>query len=442
MIAEEEAQILAVEEVAAVRKTFLGFKVPAFKFFKDDYDFIQDLEGCLQRSLLITSPLKDILKGTQNRKKRFFQVLLACVWILYVIPRYTLCCIFYAMEAEKRKIYQYYAVDYFEELGLFGRTLTACYLVFAISAVTDMMILRGNQKNKTLYFLTDLLKITDKDSKVGLDEGEKEALVNRSRKKLAITKMLSIQTGLAIFLYEYIALPIFLWRKRPSILVCCFAGFQFLAVQFCIYYSVSVLFYLYFTYVLVTDFLVARIDNLNARVFGMTGEVGDCEVIGLLNDIDDLKKTLESYRRTLRPLLRDMVYLFRAGLSFTFFLATLDTHPFIKCLVMMSAGGISTCVLLTANHISQLVSKLLVLHDHLYGLAVRVCLEKQRRMSVKTLISLRLIIKELGAYDPNGNFVIGLSDGSGPAITKMEILNLTLETISNTFMFMDMTSSA
>jgi len=47
--------------------------------------------------------------------------------------------------------------------------------------------------------------------------------------------------------------------------------------------------------------------------------------------------------------------------------------------------------------------------------------------------------KRLGSNQVDGQFVMGLRDGSGPATSSHEIFILTLETVTYTLMFIQMT---
>ena len=49
---------------------------------------------------------------------------------------------------------------------------------------------------------------------------------------------------------------------------------------------------------------------------------------------------------------------------------------------------------------------------------------------------LKHIICELGSLETDGQFVIGLRDGEGAATSRMEIFDLTMDTVSNTLMIL------
>ena len=50
------------------------------------------------------------------------------------------------------------------------------------------------------------------------------------------------------------------------------------------------------------------------------------------------------------------------------------------------------------------------------------------------MFRLKHIIQELGSLETDGQFVIGLRDGDRGATSRMQIFDLTMETVSNTLM--------
>jgi len=79
----------------------------------------------------------------------------------------------------------------------------------------------------------------------------------------------------------------------------------------------------------------------------------------------------------------------------------------------------------------------LVLYKELNSMAARNCHSIKTIETFKTRKNLINCIKELGSQQTNGQFVIGLRDGHGPAISSREMFQLTMATISNTLMVME-----
>ena len=91
----------------------------------------------------------------------------------------------------------------------------------------------------------------------------------------------------------------------------------------------------------------------------------------------------------------------------------------------------------TGVYISQPPSKLTDLYHELNSLYFRT-VAADNSVDFNTRNRFRLIIKEYGTQNKDGHFTMGFADGSGPSFTKLEMTDLTLETIANTLMFMKM----
>jgi hypothetical protein len=88
----------------------------------------------------------------------------------------------------------------------------------------------------------------------------------------------------------------------------------------------------------------------------------------------------------------------------------------------------------TSYHVSQIYGKVGKLYSSMNHMHCRFV--RKQGIPFKTLTLMRLCMKELGAPSRDGHFVFGLSDGNGPAITRMEIFHLIMETICNTLQLM------
>ena len=93
-------------------------------------------------------------------------------------------------------------------------------------------------------------------------------------------------------------------------------------------------------------------------------------------------------------------------------------------------------MLATGVYISQLHAKVIELHNTLSSLCARHVRDQRQRLSLNCMVRLKHIIQELGSLETDGQFVIGLRDGEGAATSRMEIFNLTMETVSNTLMIL------
>ena len=111
----------------------------------------------------------------------------------------------------------------------------------------------------------------------------------------------------------------------------------------------------------------------------------------------------------------------------------------MRALSLVNLVGFSALLMLSGLYISGLKSTTTSLYEDLNHLSGWIAFNiHSKSLSAKTRLHLKLVIKELGCKTKDGHFEVGLSDGNGPAITKMEIIELTLETIANTLMVMGM----
>lgn len=406
-------------------------------FRKDDVDFIHKYEKTLIWSLAITSPFQDILEGKVNERKRFLQLLLILVDVFYVIPKYTFFCLLYLTDESTRRTCQYYFADYFEEFGTFGRVLNILYPVFTVTHVLDKIVLRKNQTINRLNFLTDLLKLKTPNNWDGLDETERTDLLKNIKRKVNFTRAIKRPTILSVNIYDLVGCPLFIARKRPGILVSFFAIGHSVCLIILADVVISHYFSLYLSYIITTDCLTARIHSLSRRIRDLKYQINEDGLRNILIDIDLLKETFQIYSKIMRPLLRNLVYIFKAGVGLLFFLATIDTGPFMMVMMITTVFGMSACVMVTGIYVSNLESRLRRLCHELNCLASCIAHCGRDKVTLKTQKNMRLVIKELSTHDPSGNFIIGLTDGSGPAISKKEMTDLTLETICNTLMFME-----
>jgi len=82
-------------------------------------------------------------------------------------------------------------------------------------------------------------------------------------------------------------------------------------------------------------------------------------------------------------------------------------------------------------------SKIQVLYKKLNSLAARNTNPIKTIESFKTRKNLIHSIKKLGSQSIDGQFVLGLRDGHGAAISSLEMFSLTMATLGNTIMLMD-----
>ena len=309
---------------------------------KDTITVLSDFERYLQTSYVVSSPFQDILTGNLNRKEKLWQFFSWIIAMFYFTPHYGFICLVYFLPKQDQAFYQYYLIDYFEAYGLFGKTLNIMYFFFTCAYVVNIFILRQNEARGTLEFLTDFLKPKTEQNWCGLDEEETEVLLSKLKKKIQFVNLMIRPTIFCCQMYDVIAVVIFLRTKKASILISCLAIVQFCLAIPLIHLVLCHFFFLYLAFVMVIDCFSARFMSLSNRIDRIkAGHREQDDIQHLLEDMDIMRETFEAYNKPMRPLVRNMVYLFRGALCAAFFLTTVEANPFIMVLMTNCVAGLT-----------------------------------------------------------------------------------------------------
>ena len=415
---------------------FLNNKYPL-----DSTRVVQKYDEYLQYALLTTASFRDIVAGKVNPRNRFRQNVLLCYYFVYFIPRYSFLSWLYFQKKEKRIHYQNMLADYAEEIGLLGRTFNVCYLLFTVGILLNTLVVRRYQSTASLEFLTDWLKMTQRNQffrfNHDINQDMNKRLISELRFKLIAAKLLARGTNVSICLYEISVCGIFLYKERPSVMNACLALFNCLTICLCFEYPGNHFHALYLSFVVTTDYFRARIKRFLSCINTLrTSDLTNQNIALIVDDYNDMVLVFKKYDKVMKHLLRIMVKFYTFGLTATFFMFTIDTEAWMLAIMIMSAAGYSLILLGTGVYISQLHSQVFGLHNTLVSLCARHAGDKRHRLSPNCIFRLKHIIQELGSLETDGQFVIGLRDGDGAATSRMQIFNLTLTTIFNTFMMM------
>jgi len=139
----------------------------------------------------------------------------------------------------------------------------------------------------------------------------------------------------------------------------------------------------------------------------------------------------------LKYLLRNMIYGYCAGLTVLFVLFTINMNPFLRVLLLVAVNVLSLTILICGLYVGRLHSKTLVLYEELNSMAARNCHSITSYQALKIRRILLNCIKEIGSQEIDGQYVFGLRDGHGPAISSREMFDLTMFTLTNTLMVME-----
>lgn len=448
----------------------------------DAIDVIDKYEYHLQRALVTTSTFADIVKGSLDPNARRKQLIVTLWLAVYLIPVYFGCyCSLYFMSEEKRLYYQYWFADYFEQLGLFGRLMNFAYPIYCIAVVVDKIVLRRNESTGNLEFLTDMKSLKrdknmehdinfieekeEENDPLGLteddiDDCDKKKLLSRINRNMIVVGLVSRPLATSLAIYDLVGFSLFLvnvakiteYPERLSTWIVSFLALcRLLLVLVPIEAVVRHNFAVCLSFVVTTDYFHARINSLMKRVRDLnTCNAGDLEDI--LSRYDRLQQAFKRRNQTMRYLLRDIVCFFCVGLSIVFFMIFLNVSTLLRIVMLTTSSGWTVCFLCSTLYVGQLEGRLLTLYREFNSILAKAGRGKTSgnrsgNKSVKERNAchsinfqlrkrLTLAIQELGSDEINGQFVMGLTDGKGPATSSLEIFALTAETISTSLMFM------
>ena len=408
---------------------------------------VHEYDAFLQHGLVITSSFQNILDSKLNRKRRALQLAYMLHYCLYVIPRYCFVGLHYFQDEKTRTYYQYILADYAEEMGILGRTFNVGYIIFPIGMLFNYIVTRKFEGQGSLEFLTDWLKRIPK--KTSIEDGDSDEITapgdldNQSRHKLMsglhykliAAKIMARNTIVASQSFELIAFLVFISKRRPSFFITCLGLWNCITMLICLEISSYQMNSLYLSFILTSDYFKVVIDNMIRKVEDLkTKGMTNRNVIRILDDYDFMMSEFKKYNRVLKPLLGNLVHFYIFALTTLFFAFTVTTEIWIVTIIIFAAGGLSFVMLVTGVYVSQLHAKSIELHDTLVSLCARHAGDKRQRLSLNNMFRLKHIIQELGSLETDGQFVIGLRDGEGAATSRMEIFDLTMETLTNTLM--------
>jgi len=408
-------------------------------------DQVIDLyESCLQSGLIISTSFKGVIQNKLDNKRKWMQTLFLVFTVGYFIPRYTILCVLYVMDKETKKTWEFYLPNYFDQIGLFGKVLNSLFAVFSYMVVIDMLYFRRYESMGRVDYLTNMDTLRDNNmrSHVGIQETvetigeeEKQSLLKGMKTKLLLLKNSIPIMYLSVCSYHVISCPLFFYNERPHMITGILAVTNMLMIFVLQFFTISFLLNIYTSYVLTVDYFSSRIkfmmkglnDNLPSEV----------KMTRVLKQYNLLMMDFQKQDYLLKYLLRNMMYGYCTGLTIIFLLFTVDMNPFLRLFALTAITIMSLTMLTSGLYIGHLHTMTLVLYSELNSMAARNTRSIKSYKALKTRRNLLNCIKELGSQQTDGQFVMGLRDGHGSATSSLEMFQLTMATISNTLMMLD-----
>ena len=394
----------------------------------DSSNFLQNFDEYLQHCFITTTSLRNILDGKIDKKRQSQQLFLMMLYV-YIILRSSFLCWLYTEDQETMIYWQYHYTDFLEQLGLLGRVLNACYLIFAFGVLADKLILCRFESKSCLYFLTDVMEI-----QLQSHITQPQILKSMNRKLLIAKWMQRIGPLATIACYNTLAVGLFVYNETLSFPVLFIVIVHYAVALYGADKGFQHLFCLNCSFVINTDYVMFRIQLIMKQIQEMKTDL--INLTRILSDCDSLILTFRRQNLSLLYLLRNFIYFYCTALSCVFLLATLDMYPALKFLTVTGVAIFSMFMMSVGIYISQLKRRVDILYKELNSLSSRLSLVNPQVINVKINLRLRMLIKELGNQEKDGQFVVGLTDGSGAATSSSEIYGLTATSVSNSLMAM------
>ena len=409
----------------------------------DAHQVVQEYDAFLQYPLVTTSAFQDILDGKLNRKRRALQLAVMLHFCLYSIPRYCVVILLYFQGEKTRMHYQYILADYNEEMGMLGRTANVNYVIFGIGIILNTYVTRKFEGQGSLEFLTDWFKRISRKPSIedtapgDLDNESRHKLMSSLQYKLIIARIMARNAAISVQLFELIAFSLFIYKRRPSLWITCVGLWNCITILIDIEIATYHLHSLYLSYVVTTDYFKVVINSIMRKLGDLkTREITNRNVTAVLDDYEYMMNDFKKYNRVLKPLLGNLVHFYVFELTGIFCLFTLKAETWTLATTIGPAATFGFIISATGVYVTQLNAKVSKLHNTLVSLCARHIGDKRQRLSLNCMFRLKHIICELGSLETDGQFVIGLRDGEGAATSRMQIFDLTMQTLSNTLMIL------
>ena len=402
---------------------------------KDGQEVLKDFEAMLMDSFITSSSFEDIVHSNLNQKGRR-KLLMAIIFLaLYAIPVFGIHSMLFYIKDVKWSLFQTVFPDVLGNIPLAIPLLTHLNVVFLINVVADKVLLWRFEVKNCLEFLTDMRSLIELRLYFGLNDEEINRLLKTIKTKAIVFKITMVGSVVTALLVPTTGMGFMFYKNPPPAAYALYAVFyltfpSMVAIMILVHF-----FHLYLAYIVMTDCLTARIKSVMNRLRTHRTEKKDnSNLLTVLTEVESIVETLKDYNKAIKYLLRNMIYFFRTGLCGFFVLMLLNMQGSVRTLLSFPVLSIICVIIMTGLYVSGTKDMLLVLYKELNTCYVRSVQGSEYPLKLK--FKTRLLIKELGNDDNDGHFVLGFADGNGPEISKIEITNLILDTISNSMMFL------
>ena len=404
---------------------------------KDGQEILKIFEALLINSFITLSSFKDIVHSNLNQRGRRKQLIVITFLVLYAFPVYGIHSLLFYFKDVEWTLFKTVFPDFYGHIPLVVPLINHLTVVFLINIVLEKVLLWKFEVKNSLQFLTDMRYLIEFRQYFGLKDEEINRLLKTIKTKAIVFKMTMVGSVMTTLLVQSSGMGFMFYKNPPSAAYVLYVV-SYLTIPNMVTAMIVVHFFnLYLAYIIMTDCLAARIMSVMNQLETHRSEKKDhSNFLAILAEIDSIFKTMKYYNKAIKFLLQNMIYFFRTGLCVFFVLVSVDMNVYVRALLAFPVLSCVCVIIMTGLYVSGTKDMLFSLYKELNTCYVRSTQgsEYPSKLKLKT----RLLIKELGNDDKDGHFVLGFSDGNGPEISKMEITNLTLETVGNSMMFLGM----
>ena len=402
---------------------------------KNAQEVLKDFEAWLMNSFITSSSFEDIANSNLNQKGRRRQLMMILFLALHAVPVNGIhSVLFYDV---KWTLFLTVFPDILGNIPLVIPLITHINFAFLINNVSEKFLFWKFEVKNSLAFLTDMRSLIETRRYFGLNDDEINRLLKTMKTKAIVFKMNMVGTVMTTMLVQLSGM-IFMFSKNPPSTAYALYVVFYLVISIMVAIVIFVHFFnLYLAYIIMTDCLTARIKSVITQLETHRSEKkGYSNLLPVLSEVESIFNTVKDYNKTLKFLLRNMIYFFRTGLCALFVLMSLDMDIYVRTLLTFPILSATCVIIMTGLYVSGTKNVLSLLYKELNTCYVRSIQSSEYPLKLK--FKTRLLIKELGNDGKDGHSVLGFSDGNGPEISKIEITNLILDTVANSMMFLNM----
>ena len=230
-----------------------------FLLDKDGQEILTKFESSLQESLVTSSYFDDILDCNLNRRQRYRQLSYIVTLLFYVLPVHVLQIIQYYMKDFHWSLFNTIFPDLLGPIKLAGPVLNHAYTAFVVNVTADKIFMWRFESKHSLEFLTDLGSLIKDRKYFGLNDEEIEKILSLIKKKSIYFRINMGGSVIMAYMIQTTGLLSLFFKSPPSPGFAVYSVLYLIIANYIIKMFLLHFYYIYLTYVIMTDCLNARI---------------------------------------------------------------------------------------------------------------------------------------------------------------------------------------